>query len=199
MSSLPTSPGAARPLRSPVAGARPRLTVVAARGERTGRVPFVTMVVTLLGLGLVGLLVLNTSLQRGTYAVTDLRSQAAQLDLREQNLQLEVARLQSPQRVASLALGLGMVRNDSPAFLSLQTGKVVGVATAGQRGNQFVLDGVGTAIGSRGKVALVVAGSSTSGAIPVVRVSGDKPEHTTGSPPGQRRPGSGPSEHRGAR
>lgn len=150
-----------RPVRSPGAPASPRLVVVSGSSARAARVPFVALVVGLLTVGLVGLLVLNTSLQRGAYVVTDLRGSAAQLSLREQNLQMQVSRLQSPERLAAVAAAQGMVRNDHPAFLSLKTGKVVGVPKAGSRANSVVVYG-GRNTTTSSKVLVVPAGSYNS-------------------------------------
>ena len=57
----------ARALRPVAALPRPRLTIVPRVAARAPRVPFVLLVVTILISGLVGLLLLNTSLQRGAY------------------------------------------------------------------------------------------------------------------------------------
>lgn len=90
------------------------------------RVPFAALVLTVLALGLVGLLVLNTSLQQGAFYARDLEERAQVLSERREALQLNVDRLREPQRVAQSAAGLGMVPNQSPAFLRLSDGKVLG-------------------------------------------------------------------------
>jgi hypothetical protein len=92
-------------------------------------------VVMLLALGLVGLLVLNTSMERGTYTAGALRTEAAALTQRQQALQLRVEALQEPQRVSRQAERLGMVQDNSPAFLVLGSGKVIGTPTAGKPGD----------------------------------------------------------------
>jgi hypothetical protein len=107
---------------------RPRLTIVPKVASRAPRVPFVILVVLVLGCGLIGLLLVNTALQRGAYEVSDLRSRSAALAAQEQSLQMSVAELRQPHRVARAALALGMVRSDSPAFLDLATGAVTGSA-----------------------------------------------------------------------
>ncbi len=122
----------ARALRPVASLPRPRLTIVPKSAARSARVPFVLLVVTLLAVGLVGLLLLNTALQQGAYTATGLRDQSQALGIRQQNLQMQVAALRQPQRVAQEGLRLGMVQNDSPAFLSLSNGRIIGTPMAGE-------------------------------------------------------------------
>lgn len=174
MSSLLTT-ARARSLR-PAPLPRPRLTIVPKVAAHTPRIPFVLLVVTVLGLGLVGLLLLNTGLQRGAYQVTDLRQTSADLTLRQQNLRVQVADLQQPQKLAERALHLGMVRNDSPAFLSIATGKIVGAAVPGVAVNKVDLGGSPVASDpSAGKVAPEVPGEHLSGVGGVVQHKADRP------------------------
>jgi hypothetical protein len=122
-----------RPLQVAV---RPRLTIVPRLASRAPRVPFVALVVVVLTTGLVGLLLLNTGLQRGAYQVSALQTRADGLALREQQLQREVSNLSQPQRIAREAVRMGMVANVSPAFLDLRTRRTLGrvhVATAADR------------------------------------------------------------------
>ena len=124
------APSRARRVRiADVVQQRARLSLV--RGGRTHapRVPFAALVLTVLGLGLVGLLVLNTSLQQGAFYVRDLQARAEQLTEQREALQLHVAELREPQRVAARAADLGMVPNPSPAFLRLTDGSVLGNVT----------------------------------------------------------------------
>ncbi len=157
---------------------RPRLTVVPRLPQRTPRVPFVLLVVTLLAAGLVGLLLLNTALQRGAYVATDLRMDSAALVVREQKLELQVAKLAEPQRVAQEAQRLGMVQNDSPAFLSLSTGRIVGTPVAGEAAKQVDVSNVNIAATDRvSKIVSPAAGqrsSETSG--PIVVAGPDRPQ-----------------------
>jgi cell division protein FtsL len=108
---------------------RARLSVVRGRTTNAPRVPFAALVLTVLGLGLVGLLVLNTSLQQGAFQARDLEDRAQALTEQRQALEIQVAELREPQRVADRAAAMGMVPNDSPAFLRLSDGKVLGHAT----------------------------------------------------------------------
>jgi len=173
----------ARARSSGAAGApRPQLDVVPVQAREARRVPFVALVVGVLTIGLVGLLVLNTSLQRGAYAVTDLRAQAADLTLRQQNLQVKVAELQSPQRVAEEALAIGMVQGDNPAFLSLTTGKVIGVPRAGRVGNQLDLGSSAATVSSASKASPLWAGTNNNGTTGLERTQGDEPPRRSANP-----------------
>ncbi|MGZ4436183.1 MAG: hypothetical protein ACXVW6_01000 [Nocardioidaceae bacterium] len=105
---------------------RARLTVVPRRAQRAARVPFVTQVSLLLVLGVAGLLFFNTSMQQASFKATALEDQANVLDARQQSLQMQLATLRNPQRVAERAQRMGMVPPTSPAFLRLSDGKVLG-------------------------------------------------------------------------
>jgi threonine dehydrogenase-like Zn-dependent dehydrogenase len=161
---------------------RPRLTVVPRVVSRAPRLPFLALVVVVLGTGLVGLLLLNTTLERGTYQVTALRTQTAQLTLQQQALQLKVAAMQDPQRVAQQAQALGMVQNLSPAFLSLATGQVLGHAQPGAAGNRADIGAaVGPSVDRLSKIAPIVAGAANGAGVTVVGT----PPHRHQGPPGR--------------
>lgn len=108
---------------------RARLTVVPRRSTRAARVPFVTLVSLLLVGGVAGLLLFNTSMQQASFTATAMEQQAALLDAREQSLRMHLERLRDPQRVAVQARAIGMVPPNSPAFLRLSDGKVLGNPT----------------------------------------------------------------------
>lgn len=148
----------------------PRLTVVPRPVRHAPRLPFVALVVAVLTAGLVGLLLLNTGMERGTYTVTALRSRVAALEMDHQALQLQVAALQDPQQAAEKALRLGMVPNGSPAFISLATGKVTGVSVPGLAGNRVDLGSfVGPRVERLAKTMPIVGGEANSASVTVVR------------------------------
>lgn len=157
---------------------RPRLTVVPKVAGRAPRVPFVILVVGLIVSGLVGLLVLNTSLQRGAYVTTDLEGKRADLVVAKQQLQLDIAELSASQRVAQEAQRLGMVPNDSPVFLALATGSVIGKARPGDASKQADIRTTSTPARARtGKVASddPVAGATlTTGPVEVAEPKPDR-------------------------
>ena len=105
---------------------RARLTVVPHRAPRVARVPFVILMLLLLGAGLVGLLVLNTSLQQGAFRAAALQTRQVALSTRQHDLELQVSVLQNPQRLARVAQHLGMVPNTNPVFINAANGRVMG-------------------------------------------------------------------------
>jgi hypothetical protein len=87
----------------------------------------VVVVVTLLSLGLGTLLLLNTLLAQGSFALYSLEAQVASLADQEQALQQKAAELAAPQRLERRARSLGMVPSANPAFLRAKDGEVLGV------------------------------------------------------------------------
>jgi len=82
---------------------RARLTVVPRRRTSAARMPFVMLVSLVLLLGVIGLLLFNTSMQQAAFATTALEQQATTLSAREQALQMELDVLRDPQHVAERA------------------------------------------------------------------------------------------------
>lgn len=120
---------AARPRPRPTRTAAPSslpLRLVAPVRSRAGRAPFVVVVLTVLGVGLVGLILLSTVLQSQAFEIARLSSRADALAVQEQDLRREVDRLQAPAALAERALRLGMVPNANPAFLRPSDGQVIG-------------------------------------------------------------------------
>jgi hypothetical protein len=98
---------------------RSRLRVVPGRLTRPRRAPFVVLVLFLLVAGLVGLLVLNTALQQGSFDLTDLEQQTALLRDRHSELVGDVADRSEPGALARRAKQLGMLPGESPVFVRL--------------------------------------------------------------------------------
>jgi cell division protein FtsB len=103
--------------RAPAKPARPNLRVVTPVPSRAPRAPFVLFSMLVVGLGLVGLLVLNTVVAQDAFTLHDLDRNAAQLAEREQALKREVAALEAPAAVAARATKLGLVPAGDPVFL----------------------------------------------------------------------------------
>src|SRR6478672_9929601 len=109
---------------------RARLTVVPrTAARRAARVPFVVLVSLVLVGGVAGLLCFNTSMQQASFTATSMEDRAQALDAQQQSLTMELDALRDPQRVAVRAQQMGMVPANSPAFIRLSDGKVLGKAT----------------------------------------------------------------------
>ena len=107
---------------------RARLTLVPRGRTRARRMPFLVLVSLILLAGVVGLLVVNTSMQQVSFRATALEAQATSLRAEKQGLQMELDKLRDPQRVALEAQRAGMVPITHPAFLKLADGAVLGDA-----------------------------------------------------------------------
>jgi hypothetical protein len=125
--SLPTGTARARAGRPrPAARPRSRLTVVPPRATTARSGPFVLLIATILVVGLIGLLMLNLSMQKASFRLASLQDRAEALQTREQSLDLKVDRLASSDRLVDEANRLGMVPNPNPVFLDLSNGSVIG-------------------------------------------------------------------------
>jgi hypothetical protein len=149
------SPPKARVTPAPAKRPEPKLRVVYGAPFRPPRMPFVIFVVSLLAAGLVGLLLLNTELQGGTFQVTKLNNQASQLRDQQEGLEKQVRTLESPQNLADRALRMGMVPNPNPVFLRLSDGQVLGVPEEGKAGTGTAMFGPGTPTGTATKPPVV--------------------------------------------
>jgi Na+-transporting NADH:ubiquinone oxidoreductase subunit NqrC len=87
--------------------------------------PFILLLVGLLGGALVSLLVISTTLAQGAFQITSLQQQNANLAREEQTLSNAVAQAGNPAVIASEAAQLGMRQNPNLRFINLKTGKIV--------------------------------------------------------------------------
>lgn len=90
------------------------------------RTPFVLLVVVLLGSGLIALLLLNSSLNQGSFELSKLEKQTEELTDERQALQQDVDKLSAPAELERRARQLGMVPGGNPVFLN-PDGSVSGV------------------------------------------------------------------------
>jgi len=87
---------------------------------------FVIVLAIILGVGLLGMLVINTTLAQGAFTVSELRSTQEELSRTEATLIESVAALAAPVVLETKARNLGMVPSATPAFIQIPTGKVLG-------------------------------------------------------------------------
>jgi hypothetical protein len=122
-----TRPGtgpATRPATKPAT--KPIVRPATARTRpRHPRAPFILLLVGLLGGALVSLLVISTTLAEGSYRITSLQQQNANLAKQESTLTQQVAQASAPAQVAQEAEEFGMRPNPALQFINLKTGKVV--------------------------------------------------------------------------
>lgn len=93
------------------------------------QMPFIFLVVGLLGGGLVCLLVLNTILASGAFQLTSLQQANTSLAQHAQALQQQIAQEESPGSIDVQARRLGMVPVRHPRFVNLKTGHIYGSRT----------------------------------------------------------------------
>jgi hypothetical protein len=91
------------------------------------RAPFLLLMVGLVVVGVLGVLVLNTRINENSFRLNDLKANQASLDLQEQQLQRNLADLESPGNLRAAATRLGLVPAGTPAFINLPDGRVVGI------------------------------------------------------------------------
>lgn len=119
----------AQPLEAPapqrVSARRPLLRLVRTPARKAARMPFVLLVVAILGIGLVGLLLLNTERAQASFRLSDLQSQSDSLQDQVQALQRVVEHDQDPASLAARATALGMVPDPTAGYLA-PDGSVIG-------------------------------------------------------------------------
>lgn len=93
---------------------------------RAPRMPFVLLVLALLGGALVSMLVLHAILAQDSFTITELQRETRELSQQEEALAQEVVEAESPEALARRAEELGMDPGEAPRFLDPETGEVTG-------------------------------------------------------------------------
>jgi hypothetical protein len=88
------------------------------------RMPFIVLLCGLLGGGLVSALVINTTLDKGSFEISKLQQSDGTLAQQRQELQNEVAQAQSAPVIQQRAYELGMRPVGRLQFVNLKTGKI---------------------------------------------------------------------------
>lgn len=124
----------AQPLESPapqhVSARRPFLRIVRNAGRPAPWLPFVLLVVAILGVGLAGVLFLSTQRAQASFRLSQLARSTAALQDQQQSLQRQVEHDQDPATLAGRAAALGMVPGLTEGYLA-PDGKVIGPVPAG--------------------------------------------------------------------
>jgi len=189
-----TAVPATRPARAPRPPARPagraqtsRLRVVSAPAYARSRAGLVVASLALLAIGLVGLLMINLSLEQGAFASRSQQAEIEQLMERRQGLQTELAALKAPQALARHATALGMVPAPNVAFVR-PDGQVLGVPSpAVARPSASVTPE------SAGGASPAAAAASPTATPASTKVTGSRPATTTSAPGARATTGTTPS------
>jgi cell division protein FtsB len=102
--------------------------VVGTPSQARSRAGLVIGCLALLGVGLVGLLLLNVNLDKGAFVLRQQQADTNRLLAERQSLQEQLAALQAPQTLEEHARRLGMVSAPNVAFVRSSDGKVLGVS-----------------------------------------------------------------------
>jgi hypothetical protein len=106
--------------------ARPNLRMVSPlRAERASRGMFALVVTAFLIVGMVVILVINTTIAQGSFTVSELQAQLATLTQQEQSLSRSIAAAAAPDALEQKARAMGMIPSESPVFLN-PDGSIVG-------------------------------------------------------------------------
>jgi hypothetical protein len=124
-------------------GRRPALTPVPSGPKVLGRTPFLLVLATVLVAGLVGVLLLNTTLQSRGFEVRRLQAKANELAYLRADLESKSRALATTTEIARRAQELGMVPNPYPVYVVVPSGEVRGVAKP-VRGDELPLVGYKT-------------------------------------------------------
>lgn len=103
-----------------------RLAVAPAVQLGAPRAPFVLAVIVLVSIGLVGLILMSTVLQRQAFVIADLDAQITELQNQKQSMTRELEVMESPAGLGQAAIELGMVPNANPVFIQLADGTIIG-------------------------------------------------------------------------
>ncbi len=96
------------------------------RVRKASRGVFVIVLASILGVGLLVMLLINTTLAQGAFTLSELRSTQTELSRTEATLIESVAALAAPTVLEEKARSLGMVPSSTPAFIQIPSGKVLG-------------------------------------------------------------------------
>lgn len=102
------------------------------RGPAAARAPFVVLVLALAIGGLIGLVLLNTTVNENAFRLHDLDTRQQTLDKEEQRLEQARDDRESPQKLADRAKAMGLVPAGDPGFVVLPDGRVVGTPVPAQ-------------------------------------------------------------------
>ncbi|WP_444963084.1 hypothetical protein [Nocardiopsis sp. M1B1] len=134
-----TAPARPKPARKPAT--QPAAAPAPAKRARSGggaqgrapRIPFVLLILFLLGATLVSLLVLRSVVAEEAFAIANLKEENRELSYEEQQRRSTVAELESSERISDEAEAMGMEQGgEPPLFLDPETGEISGATGSGE-------------------------------------------------------------------
>lgn len=143
-----------------------RFRVVATRAQRHARPRVFYAVVTMsviFGI-IVAQLLLSVAVSSGAYEISGLQAQNRELIRTHQSISQDLDRLASPQNLAANAEALGMVNNNTPVYLRLSDGAVLGSPEAASVGAGVIGGGTLVSNSLLKNVPLVTTTAATAAA-----------------------------------
>lgn len=147
--------------RAPARGTRASLEVVTPT-DRAGSARFPVLCFALLVAGLGAVLGLNTSMAQDSFEVTALEARSASLADKEDSLSQTINDRAAPQRLATEADALGMVPAGSAAFIDVDKGSILGVASVAKKPDGFTVGAAATATADQSSTSSSPSSKSTS-------------------------------------
>jgi hypothetical protein len=89
------------------------------------RTAFVVLVLTVVAVGVIGILLLNTKVNENAFILHDLQQEQARLDRRQQELEQQIAQASSPVQLDAAARRLGLVKAEHVGYLRLSDGEII--------------------------------------------------------------------------
>jgi hypothetical protein len=120
-----------RETRSRGSEAAPQLRVAPPAPISAPRAPFIAVVIAIVVAGVIGILLINTKTNENTFEISKLQDQKTAQDNQQQKLENQIAGYESTGNLDVAARRLGLVKADTPAYIRLPDGKVIGVPKPG--------------------------------------------------------------------
>ena len=109
----------------------PRLQVAPPAPITAPRAPFVAVIIAIVVAGLIGILLINTKTNENAFEISKLQDQKTALDNQQQDLENQIAGYESTGNLDAAARRLGLVKADTPAYIRLPDGLVIGIPKPG--------------------------------------------------------------------
>jgi hypothetical protein len=111
--------------------AAPQLRVAPPAPISAPRAPFIAVIIAIVVAGVIGILLINTKTNENTFEISKLQDQKTALDTQQQKLENQIAGYENTGNLDVAARRLGLVKADTPAYIRLPDGKVIGFPKPG--------------------------------------------------------------------